>query len=188
MRFQDPLSNNRLQRTRNVLLLNCILELCQQEPLRRDPERVLTASASTPAMAAPQSSTDSLVPPLRRLVFDRRYGWIFDEWTDPADQALSGGRGMFCAVTTARSLVNAGASSINYADSSISRVLQHPKRLPLPAYMSSLAFRKKQQAWFRELECSGVVADLKLIHCCTHSVLECTATDCLCLTKKHGHL
>jgi len=102
MRFQDPLSNNRLQRTRNstnpkknlcktktnkhgistkrgrqasnVVLLNCILELCQQEPLRRDPERVLTAS--TPAMAAPQSSTDSLVPPLRRLVFDRRYGWM----------------------------------------------------------------------------------------------------------------
>ncbi|XP_066363392.1 uncharacterized protein [Miscanthus floridulus] len=125
-------------------------------------------------MAAPQSSTDSLVPPLhrhpRRLVFDRRYGW------------------MFCAVTMARSLVNAAASSINYAASSISRVLEHPKRLPLPAYMSSLAFRKKQQAWFRELECSGVVADLKLIHCCTHSVLECTATDCLCLTKKHGHL
>ncbi|XP_066363886.1 uncharacterized protein [Miscanthus floridulus] len=143
-------------------------------------------------MAAPQSSTDSLVPPLRRhprrLVFDRRYGWIFDEWTDPADQALSGGRGVFCAVTMARSLVNAAASSINYAASSISRVLEHPKRLPLPAYTSSLAFRKKQQAWFRELECSGVVADLKLIHCCTHSVLECTATDCLCLTKKHGHL
>ncbi|XP_066363393.1 uncharacterized protein [Miscanthus floridulus] len=67
-------------------------------------------------MAAPQSSTDSLVPPLhrhpRRLVFDRRYGWIFDEWTDPADQALSGGRGVFCAVTMARSLVNAAASSL----------------------------------------------------------------------------
>ncbi|ONM52751.1 hypothetical protein ZEAMMB73_Zm00001d019344 [Zea mays] len=146
-------------------------------------------------MAAAQSSTDSLAPHLRRrprrLVFDRRYGWIFDEWTHPADQALSGGRGMFCALTMARSLVSAAACStrsgqcsrvsirrtmgdlgltglnkrgvsnarkmgqdinINYAVSSISRVLERPKRL-----------HKKQQAWFRELECSGVVADLKLI-------------------------
>ncbi|XP_025802163.1 uncharacterized protein LOC112881599 isoform X3 [Panicum hallii] len=66
--------------------------------------------------AAQPSSSNSLAPPLRRrsrrLVFDRRYGWIFDEWTDPADQALSGGRGMFCAVTMARSLVNAAASSV----------------------------------------------------------------------------
>nr|ACG26630.1 hypothetical protein [Zea mays]ACG27770.1 hypothetical protein [Zea mays] len=107
-------------------------------------------------MAAAQSSTDSMAPHLRRrprrLVFDRRYGWIFDEWTRPADQALSGGRGMFCALTMARSLVSAAACSINYAASSISRVLERPKRL-----------HKKQQAWFRELECSGVVADLKLI-------------------------
>ena len=42
-------------------------------------------------------------------------------------------------------------SQINYAATSISRVLKHPKRLPLQAYMSSLAFHKKQQAWFREL-------------------------------------
>jgi len=74
------ISTKRGRQASNVVLLNCILELCQQEPLRRDPERVLTASASTPAMAAPQSSTDSLVPPLRRhprrLVFDRRYGWM----------------------------------------------------------------------------------------------------------------
>ncbi|PWZ13928.1 hypothetical protein Zm00014a_006178 [Zea mays] len=128
-------------------------------------------------MAAAQSSTDSMAPHLRRrprrLVFDRRYGW------------------MFCALTMARSLVSAAACStrsgqcsrvsirrtmgdlgltarnkrgvsnarkmgqdinINYAASSISRVLERPKRL-----------HKKQQAWFRELECSGVVADLKLI-------------------------
>nr|CAB3456266.1 unnamed protein product [Digitaria exilis] len=65
--------------------------------------------------AAQPSSSDSLAPPLRRrsrLVFDRRYGWIFDEWKDPADQALSGGRGMFCALTIARSLVNGAASSV----------------------------------------------------------------------------
>ncbi|TVU39701.1 hypothetical protein EJB05_13134 [Eragrostis curvula] len=67
--------------------------------------------------AAEPSSSES--PPLlrrraRRLVFDRRYGWIFDEWTDPADQALSGGRGMFCVVPMAQSLVNAATSSVNH--------------------------------------------------------------------------
>ncbi|KAJ1288837.1 hypothetical protein BS78_02G118400 [Paspalum vaginatum] len=144
--------------------------------------------------AAADPSSDSLAPPLRRrprrLVFDRRYGWIFDEWADPADQALSGGRGMFCAVTMARSVVNAAASSINIAANSISRVLEHPESFPLPAHLSSssLTFHKKQQAWIRELEHSGIVADLKLIKCCAHSPLECTATDCICVTMQHDRL
>ncbi|PAN10084.1 hypothetical protein GQ55_2G066300 [Panicum hallii var. hallii] len=142
--------------------------------------------------AAQPSSSNSLAPPLRRrsrrLVFDRRYGWIFDEWTDPADQALSGGRGMFCAVTMARSLVNAAASSVTYATSSVGRVLESPKSFSLPAYMPCLAFDKKQQAWLRELENSGVVADLKLINCSAHSVLECMATDCLCMSRQHDLL
>jgi len=77
---------NKMERTRNMHKtwsagFECsLVELHPGTPLRRDPERVLTALASTPAMAAPQSSTDSLVPPLRRrprrLVFDRRYGWM----------------------------------------------------------------------------------------------------------------
>nr|CAB3452570.1 unnamed protein product [Digitaria exilis] len=71
-------------------------------------------SGSTAMAAAQPSSSDSLAPPLRRrsrFVFDRRYGWIFDEWKDPGEQALPGGRGMFCALTIARSLVNSAASS-----------------------------------------------------------------------------
>ncbi|CAL5066096.1 unnamed protein product [Urochloa decumbens] len=144
------------------------------------------------AAAAQSSPSDSLPPPLRRcsrrLVFDRRYGWIFDEWTDPADQALSGGRGMFCAVTMARSLVNAAASSINYVSSSVGRVLESSNSFYPPAYMPSLAFNQKQQAWLRELENCRVVADLKLINCSTHPALEVLTTDCLCLTRQHGLL
>ncbi|CAN6197464.1 unnamed protein product [Urochloa humidicola] len=143
-------------------------------------------------MAAAQlPSSDSLVPPLRRrsrrLVFDRRYGWIFDEWTDPADQALSGGRGMFCAVTMTRSMVNAAASSINFAASSVSRVLESSKCFSLPAYMPSPVFNSKQQAWLRELEKSGVVADLKLTHCSTPA-LECMAIYRPCLARQHDLL
>ncbi|XP_039801535.1 uncharacterized protein LOC120665846 isoform X6 [Panicum virgatum] len=139
--------------------------------------------------AAQPSSSRSLAPPLRcRLVFDRRYGWIFDEWTDPADQSLSGGRRMFCAVTMARSLVTAAASSISYASCSVGRVLQSPKSLSLPAYIPSLAFNKKHQAWLRELENSAVIADLKLLNCSTHFALECMTTDCLCLTRQHDLL
>ncbi|CAN6209844.1 unnamed protein product, partial [Urochloa humidicola] len=147
---------------------------------------------SMAAAAAQPSPSNSLAPPLRRrsrrLVFDRRYGWIFDEWMDPADQALSGGRGMFCAVMMAQSLVNAAASSINYVSSSVGRVLESSNCFCLPAYMPSLAFNKKQQAWLRELENSRVVADLKFINCSTHSVLEGMTTDCLCLTRQHGLL
>ncbi|RLN33190.1 hypothetical protein C2845_PM03G23330 [Panicum miliaceum] len=94
----------------------------------------------------------------------------------------------FCAVTMARSLVNAAASSITYATSSVGRVLESPKSFSLPSYMPCLAFDKKQQAWLRELENSGVVADLKFINCSAHYVLECMATDCLCMTRQHDLL
>ncbi|XP_058215028.1 uncharacterized protein LOC131326303 isoform X2 [Rhododendron vialii] len=38
----------------------------------------------------------------KRLLFDRRYGWIFDEWKDPAEEALAGGRQMFCIVPVSK--------------------------------------------------------------------------------------
>ncbi|GAV59372.1 hypothetical protein CFOL_v3_02903 [Cephalotus follicularis] len=30
----------------------------------------------------------------KSLLFDRRYGWVLDEWKDPSEEALAGGRGM----------------------------------------------------------------------------------------------
>ncbi|MBA0555071.1 hypothetical protein Golob_014133, partial [Gossypium lobatum] len=32
-------------------------------------------------------------PSSKRLLFDRRYGWVFDEWKDPSEEALAAGRG-----------------------------------------------------------------------------------------------
>jgi len=77
---------------------------------------------------------------------------------------------------------------ISYASCSVGRVLQSPKSLSLPAYIPSLAFNKKHQAWLRELENSAVIADLKLLNCSTHFALECMTTDCLCLTRQHDLL
>ncbi|XP_042401636.1 uncharacterized protein LOC121991687 isoform X2 [Zingiber officinale] len=47
----------------------------------------------------------------KRLLFDNRYGWIFDEWKDPSEEAYAGGRGMFCILPIAKSLVNAASHS-----------------------------------------------------------------------------
>ncbi|XP_042454889.1 uncharacterized protein LOC122038964 isoform X2 [Zingiber officinale] len=48
----------------------------------------------------------------KRLLFDNRYGWIFDEWKDPSEEAYAGGRGMFCILPIAKSLVNAASQSV----------------------------------------------------------------------------
>ncbi|PON77592.1 hypothetical protein PanWU01x14_027530 [Parasponia andersonii] len=58
-----------------------------------------TATAST---STSMPSPSSFPQKSKRLIFDRRYGWVIDEWKDPSDQALSGGRGM---------LINLAASS-----------------------------------------------------------------------------
>uniref|UniRef100_A0A1J3H918 Uncharacterized protein n=1 Tax=Noccaea caerulescens TaxID=107243 RepID=A0A1J3H918_NOCCA len=51
----------------------------------------------------------------RRLLFDRRYGWVVDEWKDPSEEALAGGRGMFCVVPLGITLFQAASQSVNSA-------------------------------------------------------------------------
>ncbi|XP_061943509.1 uncharacterized protein LOC133667846 isoform X2 [Populus nigra] len=46
-----------------------------------------------------------------RLLFDRRYGWVFDEWKDPSEEALSGGRGMFCILPLAKAFLTTASQS-----------------------------------------------------------------------------
>ncbi|CAI9757778.1 unnamed protein product [Fraxinus pennsylvanica] len=70
-----------------------------------------TANSSSPAAAAPS----------KRLLFDRRYGWVLDEWKDPSEEALSGGRGMFCILPLAKGLLKtvlSASQSINAVASS----------------------------------------------------------------------
>ncbi|XP_020580064.1 uncharacterized protein LOC110024439 [Phalaenopsis equestris] len=69
----------------------------------------------------------------KRLVFDRRYGWVFDEWKDPAEEALAGGRGMFCVVPIAKCLLRMASQSINCAVESVAKVRESSGQIPPPA-------------------------------------------------------
>ncbi|XP_020883929.1 uncharacterized protein LOC9314605 isoform X1 [Arabidopsis lyrata subsp. lyrata] len=59
-----------------------------------------------PATASHRSS--------RRLLFDRRYGWVVDEWKDPSEEALAGGRGMFCVVPLTKTLFQTASQSVSF--------------------------------------------------------------------------
>ncbi|XP_039006202.1 uncharacterized protein LOC120133752 [Hibiscus syriacus] len=77
-------------------------------------------------------------PSSKRLLFDRRYGWVFDEWKDPSEEALSGGRGMFCIVPLAKAFFKTASSSINFAARSTVKVLEKPEVLHPKELQSSL--------------------------------------------------
>ncbi|XP_037493726.1 uncharacterized protein LOC105637944 isoform X2 [Jatropha curcas] len=47
-----------------------------------------------------------------RLLYDRRYGWVFDEWKDPSEEALAGGRGMFCILPLTKAFLNSASQSL----------------------------------------------------------------------------
>ncbi|XP_008237756.1 PREDICTED: uncharacterized protein LOC103336488 [Prunus mume] len=75
------------------------------------------------------SVTASSNPPSKRLLFDRRYGWVIDEWKDPSEEALAGGRGMFCVLPLAKSLIKMASQSINLAANSAVKALERPDLL-----------------------------------------------------------
>ncbi|XP_068643939.1 uncharacterized protein [Aristolochia californica] len=67
--------------------------------------------------------------PQKTLQFDRRYGWVIDEWKDPVEVALAGGRGMFCILPLAKSLVEIALPPLNFMSSSIIRIIERPEVL-----------------------------------------------------------
>ncbi|KAJ7950602.1 Retrotransposon protein putative Ty1-copia subclass [Quillaja saponaria] len=58
--------------------------------------------------------SDSSKRPSKRLLFDRRYGWVIDEWRDPSEEALDGGRGMFCILPLAKGLLQEAWKLVQY--------------------------------------------------------------------------
>ncbi|XP_062019446.1 uncharacterized protein LOC133736025 [Rosa rugosa] len=63
----------------------------------------------------------------KRLLFDRRYGWVIDEWKDPSEEALAGGRGMFCILPLAKAAIKMASQSISLAASSAVKALEKPE-------------------------------------------------------------
>ncbi|KAK4413437.1 hypothetical protein Salat_2756300 [Sesamum alatum] len=90
-------------------------------------------------MTSITTTTSSSNPSPKRLLFDRRYGWVLDEWKEPSQEALSGGRGMFCIVPLAKSVVEKASESINFVASSTLNVLKRPDTLSPKVVQAALS-------------------------------------------------
>ncbi|KAL0773852.1 hypothetical protein Bca101_039003 [Brassica carinata] len=76
----------------------------------------------------------------RRLLFDRRYGWVVDEWKDPSEEALAGGRGMFCVVPLGKTLFQTASQSVsNLINSAVKKLQkwQNPMHNPSSSVVDS---------------------------------------------------
>ncbi|KAK6116730.1 hypothetical protein DH2020_049550 [Rehmannia glutinosa] len=91
------------------------------------------------SQAALSSTTHTPTPPPKRLLFDRRYGWVLDEWKEPSKEALTGGRGMFCIVPLAKALLKKASESINFVGSATLDVLERPDVLSPKVVQATLS-------------------------------------------------
>ncbi|KAI3758701.1 hypothetical protein L6452_06272 [Arctium lappa] len=74
----------------------------------------------------------------KRLLFDKRYGYVYDEWREPSEVALAYGRGMFCIVPLGKALFTMVSESVNLAASRTIEVLARPDQLsPLQANLNN---------------------------------------------------
>ncbi|KAK1433386.1 hypothetical protein QVD17_10296 [Tagetes erecta] len=65
----------------------------------------------------------------KRFLFDRRYGYVYDDWVEPSEVALAYGRGMFCIVPLGKALFTMVSKSVNLAATRTIEVLQQPEQL-----------------------------------------------------------
>ncbi|KFK41729.1 hypothetical protein AALP_AA2G165200 [Arabis alpina] len=73
----------------------------------------------------------------KRLLFDRRYGWVVDEWKDPSEEALAGGRGMFCLLPLGKTLFHTASQSINSAVKFLDIKWAHPIHNPKSGFVDT---------------------------------------------------
>eukprot|EP00250_Pteridium_aquilinum_P005716 c15770_g1_i3 orf=141-632(-) len=65
----------------------------------------------------------------KQLVFDCRYGWVYDEWREPATIAHLGGRGMFSIVPLTACAFGKTVDLVNKAADVVADILQDPPTL-----------------------------------------------------------
>ncbi|KAH7685173.1 hypothetical protein IHE45_04G022600 [Dioscorea alata] len=100
--------------------------------------------------SSPAPTMEGLTPvsrPPKRLIFDRRYGWVYDEWRDPSEVALAGGRGMFCIVPIVKAFLSVSSQLINAATDSAVRNLRNRNHTPQTIHANlSTQFQKLLQS------------------------------------------
>ncbi|XP_047158869.1 uncharacterized protein LOC124829411 [Vigna umbellata] len=94
----------------------------------------------------------------KQLLFDRRYGWVIDEWKDPAEEALDGGRGMFCILPLAKALVQKASQSINFAVISVKKGSENPELFSPQMLQSGLDDGVKSfMTFFKDIGSKGFI-------------------------------
>ncbi|XP_076910288.1 uncharacterized protein LOC143567892 [Bidens hawaiensis] len=73
-----------------------------------------------------QSRSKVSKKPSKRFLFDRRYGYVYDDWREPSEVALAYGRGMFCIVPLGKALFTMVSEAVNVAASRTIEVFEKP--------------------------------------------------------------
>ncbi|KAF5792193.1 hypothetical protein HanRHA438_Chr09g0415191 [Helianthus annuus] len=76
-----------------------------------------------------QSSSKVSKKSSKRFLFDKRYGYVYDDWIEPSEVALAYGRGMFCIVPLGKALFTMVSESVNLAARRTIEVLERPDQL-----------------------------------------------------------
>ncbi|XP_009776537.1 uncharacterized protein LOC107787858 [Nicotiana tabacum] len=109
-------------------------------------------------------NTNAQKRPCKRLLFDRRYGWVFDEWKDPAEEALAGGRGMFCIVPLGKAFLKMASQTIDVAANSAVKVLEKPDLLSpavVQANIKDQLYRMNSSMKKLELDLGKLIANVR---------------------------
>ncbi|XP_057437055.1 uncharacterized protein LOC130729347 [Lotus japonicus] len=91
----------------------------------------------------------------KRLLFDRRYGWVIDEWKGPAEEALDGGRGMFCIFPLAKALVQMASQSINITAITARKAFENPQLSSHQMLQSALDGAVRNFSSLKNTGCKG---------------------------------
>ncbi|CAM6083550.1 unnamed protein product [Calypogeia fissa] len=79
----------------------------------------------------------------KQLLFDRRYGWVYEEWTDPVEVANIGGRGMFSVVPLTAATIDGTLHLANLAADVLARTAQSHKLSRWPFQIQQTADGEK---------------------------------------------
>ncbi|XP_024961094.1 uncharacterized protein LOC112501638 isoform X1 [Cynara cardunculus var. scolymus] len=80
----------------------------------------------------------------KRFLFDKRYGYVYDDWREPSEVALAYGRGMFCIVPLGKALFKMVSESVNLAASRTIEVLAQPGQLSPRSLQANLNNQLRQ--------------------------------------------